>query len=35
VFANAWRTESLWVAGDVVGFPDLPVAAFARLTPEN
>jgi hypothetical protein len=33
LFANAWREEALWVAGDVVGFPDYPVAAFARITP--
>lgn len=35
LFANAWREEALWVAGDVVGFPDYPVAAFARLTREH
>lgn len=33
LFANAWREEALWVAGDVVGFPDYPIAAFARITP--
>jgi hypothetical protein len=35
LFANAWRAEELWVAGDVVGFPHYPVAAFARLTPAS
>ncbi len=40
LFATAWREETLWVAGGtaggvVVGFPDYPLAAFARLTPET
>lgn len=36
LFANAWRAETLWVAGNgVVGFPDYPVIAFACLTPKS
>lgn len=36
VFATAWREEALWVApGGIVGFPEYPVVAFARLTPES
>jgi hypothetical protein len=43
LFANAWREEALWVAGDMsgppvsglVGFPDYPVAAFARITQDT
>jgi len=36
LFANAWREETLWVAGNgVVGFPDYSVIALAYLTPES
>lgn len=36
LFATAWREEALWLApGGVVGFPDYPIAAVARVEPEN